>query len=292
MQRGMPQAPPDTYLQTTGQKATTRCPVVFFDITIGDEPAGRIEMLLRKDVVPITTENFRALCTGEKNDGLTYKGCPFHRIVPGQVVHGGDITRGDGTGGRSIYDSDEYAGSAARSPTFKDENFKLSHSEPGVLSMANSGRNKNSSQFFICLDELSDEFDCRHVVFGNVTSGMEVARAIEAVGTPSGKPLQPVVIADCGQLGWRAPPPRHVPPAATPQTVVTQQMPRPKSKVGKAARKAARLEEQAKREAELELKGALVGALGGQLPDPKHQRVVPVPPKTARTDEGGCCAIS
>jgi cyclophilin family peptidyl-prolyl cis-trans isomerase len=170
-------------------------PQVYFDVQIGRRDAGRIVFELYADTSPRTAENFRSLCTGERGNSpssghkLHYKGCPFHRIISGFMAQGGDTTKGDGTGGESIFGG-----------KFDDENFLRRHDSAGLLSMANAGPNTNGSQFFITFRD-TPHLDGRHVVFGKVIQGMELVTLMEMVATDASDcPRSPVIIADCGQV--------------------------------------------------------------------------------------------
>ncbi|WVQ71401.1 peptidyl-prolyl cis-trans isomerase [Cryptococcus sp. DSM 104548] len=159
---------------------------VYFDISIANAPAGRITFKLYDDIVPKTAENFKQLCTGAK--GFGYSGSGFHRVIPQFMLQGGDFTRGNGTGGKSIYGE-----------RFADENFVKKHDKPFLLSMANAGPGTNGSQFFITTVK-TPWLDGKHVVFGEVTSGEQLVKQIEGLGSGSGSVSKPVVISACGTL--------------------------------------------------------------------------------------------
>ena len=170
------------------EKINEKNPKCFFEIQIGnDDNLKRIEFELFKDHVPKTSENFRCLCTGEKN--LHYKNSIFHRIIKDFAISGGDFENNDGTGGKSIYGK-----------TFEDENFYYAHNKEGILTMANSGKNTNGSQFFITLKE-TPWLDGKNVVFGRVIKGMDVVNEIAEVETDGqNKPEEEVKIVNCGEI--------------------------------------------------------------------------------------------
>jgi len=159
---------------------------VFLDVQIGPGKIQRITIGLFDTIVPKTASNFYHLCVGDK--GISFENSPFHRVIPQFMLQGGDITKGNGTGGKSIYGE-----------KFADENFKLTHTGPGVLSMANSGPGTNGSQFFITT-VATPWLDGKHVVFGKVIDGMNVVQQVEAVGSASGKTSQPVMVVKAGAL--------------------------------------------------------------------------------------------
>ena len=161
-------------------------PQVYFDVEIAGKAMGQIKFELFNDVTPKCAENFRCLCTGEK--GFGYKGTILHRIIPQFMLQGGDFTKHNGTGGKSIYGS-----------TFDDENFNIKHTQPGLLSMANRGPNTNGSQFFITT-VACPWLDGKHTVFGKVIDGMDLVKQIETLGTQSGTPTKEVKFTGAGQL--------------------------------------------------------------------------------------------
>jgi len=159
---------------------------VYFDIEMAGMDIGRVVFGLYGNVVPKTVKNFRTLCTGEMGD--SYKNCPFHRIIPNFMCQGGDFTNFNGTGGRSIYGD-----------RFEDEKFEISHSKPGLLSMANAGPDTNGSQFFI-ITAPTNWLDGKHVVFGEVVEGYNVVKKMEQMGSETGMTRSVVKIVDCGAL--------------------------------------------------------------------------------------------
>lgn len=182
------------------QRIKENRPKVFLEVTLHKRKLGRIVLELFGDVVPKTVENFRCLCTGEKGlsavsgRALHFKGSVFHKIVPGKFIQGGDITKGNGQGGDSIYDQDAEG-------TFPSENFKLKHDRPGLISMAHKAGElgQNCSQFFFPT-KASPKLDGKHTVFGRVIEGVDLLSKLESVGSQSGKPLFEAVISECGEL--------------------------------------------------------------------------------------------
>jgi len=167
--------------------------VLNMGITIGGRDAGFIEIELFGKVVPKTAQNFYQLCdrnavTARGTDASlsgSYVGAPFHRVIPNFMIQGGDFTRGDGRGGKSIYGN-----------KFEDENFQLTHTGPGILSMANSGKDTNGSQFFITVAKTA-WLDGKHVVFGKVSRGMDVVNNIVNQRSTNDRPNQDVLISSC-----------------------------------------------------------------------------------------------
>jgi len=172
-------------------------PRVYFDISIGGQAAGRVQFELFKNVTPLTAENFRQLCTGEKGrsrrsgKALSYQHSMFHRVIPGFMAQGGDFTKFNGTGGESVYGHE-----------FKDENFKVRHTQPFLLSMANAGPNTNGSQFFITFEK-APHLDGKHVVFGRVDKGQDIVRRMERVKTNHSDMPQNndrILVTKCGHM--------------------------------------------------------------------------------------------
>lgn len=175
-------------------------PIVFFDVTCGEMALPRVTIELFADVVPKAAENFRSLCTGERGVGPAvkgncayfFKGIPFHRIVPGYVVQGGDIAHRDGRGNDSIFGypfpSESLSGKAGR---------HLS----GTIAMAYSSPNENGSQFFFNLAEESKHLNGKYMVVGQVLQGWDTVLFVGQRGSRSGIPTTPTWISECGQSG-------------------------------------------------------------------------------------------
>jgi cyclophilin family peptidyl-prolyl cis-trans isomerase len=159
-------------------------PIVYIDIATKKQKFDRIYIELFKNIVPKTCNNFMKLCTNKTTPN--YLGCNIHRIIPGFMIQGGDFENGNGTGGYSIYGK-----------MFEDESFAIPHSKCGLLSMANSGKNTNGSQFFITLDK-TPHLNNKHVVFGQVIYGMDIVKKIEQYGTENGTTTEIVKIVGAG----------------------------------------------------------------------------------------------
>jgi len=167
---------------------------VYMRIDVDGQPIGTINMGLYGNAAPKTCENFRQLCRGVQTKSgrlLSYRNSIFHRIIPGFMCQGGDITNFNGTGGWSIYGAN-----------FEDEiHPALKHNRAYLLSMANRGPNTNSSQFFITTTACP-HLDGRHTVFGEVIDdpSKRVVDKIEKLGSRSGAVSSNVSVGDCGEL--------------------------------------------------------------------------------------------
>ncbi len=156
--------------------------LVYIEVEINGVVMGKIIIKLFDKIVPKTCNNFRKLCETKK-----YITAPFHRIIKDFMLQSGDFTNYNGTGGVSIYGKQ-----------FEDENFKLNHDRPYLLSMANSGPDTNGSQFFITTTE-TPHLDGKHVVFGEVVKGFEIIKKLNLTKTNNDdKPIDNIVISDCG----------------------------------------------------------------------------------------------
>lgn len=161
-------------------------PKVFLSVNKDGKNIGKMVFELYVNHNPLTAKNFLSICKGDK--GLTYKNCPFHRVIPKFMAQGGDITHGTGIGGKSIYGN-----------KFNDENMSIKHLQRGMLSMANSGKNTNGSQFFITFIPC-EWLDGNHTVFGELVEGESVLAEIEKCGTQQGKTTSKLLIEDCGEV--------------------------------------------------------------------------------------------
>lgn len=169
-------------------------PLVYIKLAGGDVTKAnsgvldRIVIELFNDIAPLTCENFRCLCTGERGDGLHYQGVPLHRVVKGGWIQGGDIDAPHaGDGGRSVYGG-----------LFADEGFSVPCDQPGLVGMANHGESHtNGSQFFITQTALPS-WDSKYVVFGRVIEGMRTLKVVDQMQTENDRPINELVISDCG----------------------------------------------------------------------------------------------
>ncbi|KAG6971482.1 hypothetical protein JG687_00002013 [Phytophthora cactorum] len=223
---------------------------VYLDVSIGGSSAGRIVIRLYPGV-PKTTENFRSLCTGERGLGRTtgkplhYRKVPFHRIIKGFMLQGGDFSNRDGTGGESIYGS-----------KFADEGFRYRHTKAGLLSMANAGKNTNGSQFFITTVP-TPHLDGKHVVFGEVIRGMDVVRKmenVEAVANNKPAPVQAVVIEECGEVDEESESESESDSSSDEEDKIKKKLKKEKKRLKKLERKEKKREKKEKKRAKNEAK--------------------------------------